>query len=129
MTLWKLDLAYLIVGAIAGAYIRYKVGGEQIFFYGIPVTILFINVTGSFILGLSMASVQKFGLSQSYVILIGIGFCGSLTTMSSFALESTNLLEAGKIVAGFFDIILNVGLSLAAVLIGRFLIMFLTSII
>ncbi|MGH2638232.1 MAG: fluoride efflux transporter CrcB [Rhabdochlamydiaceae bacterium] len=122
MTIWKFDLLFLAVGAVTGAYLRYRIGSNQISFLGIPLTILFINVVGSLILGLSMSAIQKFGLNQSYIILLGVGFCGSLTTMSSFAYETASLLDAGKMIAGFMDIVLNVGLSILAVFVGRALI-------
>ena len=61
-------MLYLAVGAITGAYLRYKIGSEAVYIYGIPVTILLINVLGSFALGLSMTTVQKFGLNQGYVV-------------------------------------------------------------
>jgi len=123
LAIWKLDLLYLGVGAVVGAYLRYKIGSEVVYIYGIPVTILLINVLGSFALGLSMTMVQKFGLNQGYIVLIGIGFCGSFTTMSSFAFEASNLLSAGEIAVGLADIGLNVGLSLVAIIVGRALIL------
>ena len=118
----RLDLVFLIVGAAAGAYLRYRIGGSQVSIAGIPLTILFINVLGSFILGLSMMTIQRFGLSQSYTLLLGIGFCGSFTTMSSFAYESATLLQAREIFVAFMDIVLNVGLSILAIFAGRGLI-------
>jgi fluoride exporter len=128
LPIWKLDVLYLIVGAVAGAYLRYKIGSEAFYIYGIPVTILLINVLGSFILGLSMTTIAKLGLSQSYVVLVGIGFCGSFTTMSSFAFEATNLLDGGKLAIGMADISLNVGLSLGAIVAGRELVFLLAGI-
>ena len=122
MPVWKFDLVFLIVGAIAGAYLRYRIGSVQLTFAGIPLTILFINVVGSFVLGLSMSTIQRFGLSQEYTLLLGVGFCGSFTTMSSFAYESAGLLDAGKMLLAFIDIMLNVGLSILAVSIGKALV-------
>ncbi|HVB12764.1 MAG TPA: CrcB family protein [Nitrososphaerales archaeon] len=122
MAIWKLDLLYLAIGALSGVYLRYKIGSDALFVYGVPVTILFINVLGSFILGLSMTTVQRFGLSQNYVILLGIGFCGSFTTMSSFAFEGAALLDAGKLLLGLVYIVLNVVLSLLGIVAGRALI-------
>lgn len=129
MPVWKLDLLYLIIGAIAGVYLRYRIGNSSIHFFGIPVTILLINVLGCFILGLSMTTISKLGLGQSYVILLGIGFCGSFTTMSSFAFEATGLLDNGQLLIGFADVGLNVGLSMAAILAGRGLVMLFASIV
>jgi len=122
LAIWKLDLLYLAIGALSGVYLRYKIGSDALFVYGVPVTILFINVLGSFILGLSMTTVQRFGLSQNYVILLGIGFCGSFTTMSSFAFEGAALLDAGKLLLGLVYIVLNVVLSLLGIVAGRALI-------
>jgi CrcB protein len=69
-----------------------------------------------------MSTIQKFGLSQDYTLLLGIGFCGSFTTMSSFAYESVGLLDTGKTLIAFVDIMLNVGLSILAVSIGKALV-------
>jgi CrcB protein len=122
LAIWKFDIVFLIIGAITGAYLRYRIGTDQISFLGIPMTILVINVLGSFTLGLSMTTIQRFGLSQNYTLLLGIGFCGSFTTMSSFAYETASLFDAGKLLIGFVDIVLNVGLSILAILAGRALV-------
>ena len=64
MAVWKLEILYLIIGAAAEAKLRYKIGGDQLYAYGIPVTIPFINVRGGFNFGSMMTTVQKFGLNQ-----------------------------------------------------------------
>ncbi|MDG6905731.1 MAG: CrcB family protein [Nitrososphaerota archaeon] len=129
MPVWKFDLLYLVIGAIAGAYLRYRMGNETLHLFGIPVTILLINVIGCFVLGLSMTAISKLGLGQNYIILLGIGFCGSFTTMSSFAFEATGLLDNGQLLLGLVDVGLNVGLSMAAILAGRALVVTLSNII
>lgn len=49
-----------------------------------PTGTLLVNVAGSFLLGLTTA----LGLSGSAVALVGIGFCGALTTYSAFAVQT-----------------------------------------
>jgi CrcB protein len=51
--------------------------------------------------------------------LIAVGFCGSLTTMSSFALETTNLMDSRQFYTAALNILSNVGLSIGAVYAGR----------
>ena len=58
-------------------------------------------------------------LMEDTLYLLAVGFCGSLTTMSSFALDSTNLLENNHYGTLAINILANVGLSIAALIGGK----------
>ncbi len=115
----KWDILYLFAGAAVAVVLRYKITSDPLFFGSLPLSVLIVNIIGSFILGLSSTATQSFGLDQRYTLLIGIGFCGTFTTMSTFALESVNLLSAGKTLIAAADVFLNVGASMLAILAGR----------
>jgi len=115
----KLDILYLAIGAILGTLLRYRITGEHLFFNSVPLSVLIVNLTGSFILGLSMTAITRLGLDPRYTLFIGIGFCGALTTMSSFAFETMGLIDLGTILLAVLDILLNVGGSILAVFAGR----------
>jgi fluoride exporter len=95
------------------------VTGGNLFIGSLPVSVLIVNILGSFILGASSTAVSSLGLDERYTLLIGIGFCGSLTTMSSFAFETVNLAGVGELAIAALDVVLNVGASLGAILLGR----------
>ena len=101
------------------AFIRYRITGDNLFFGSLPISVLIVNIAGSLILGASSTAISSFGLDQRYTILIGVGFCGTLTTMSSFAFEAVNLLSVGKLLLAGLDIVVNVGASLLAIFLGR----------
>ncbi len=109
----------MAVGAVVGAFLRYKMVESPTAFYGLPVNVLAVNVVGSFVLGLFSIVSVGLNLDPQYSLLIAAGFCGSFTTMSSFALETTNLLEGNQFMLLAFNIMANVGLSLGAVIGGR----------
>ncbi|MGE5554919.1 MAG: fluoride efflux transporter FluC [Methanocella sp.] len=80
-----------------------------------------IKVLGSFLLGVFSVLSVAFHLDGQYSVFVAVGFCGSFTTMSSFALETTNLLENNRLALLALNILANVGLSLGAVIGGRVL--------
>lgn len=62
---------------------------------------------------------MHFNLDPKYSVLIAIGFCGSFTTMSSFALQSVSIIDSKHFVMFGLNLIGNVGLSILALVIGR----------
>jgi CrcB protein len=77
---------------------------------------------GSFIIGVFSVISASLNLDARYSFFVAIGFCASLTTMSSFALESVNMIDNRQFLNVSVNIIANVALSLLAVYGGRTLI-------
>ena len=114
-----IEFVLLAVGALAGAFLRYKIASSPILFGVLPLNVLIINVVGSFILGIFSILSVSLNLDTKYSILLAVGFCGSFTTMSSFALESINLLDNKQFALFALNVFANVGLSLGAIVLGR----------
>ena len=83
------------------------------------MNVLIVNVIGSFILGLFIVLSQQWNLDGKYSLFAAIGFCGSLTTMSFLALDSTNLLENHQYASLIVNIFVNVRLSIVALIGGK----------
>jgi fluoride exporter len=116
-----IEIGLLAVGAVVGVLLRYKMVESPVAIYGLPVNVLAVNVVGSFILGLFSVLSVGLNLEPQYTLLVAVGFCGSFTTMSSFALETSNLADANRFSLMALNILANVGLSLGAVFGGKVL--------
>jgi CrcB protein len=78
----------VLVGAAVGAPLRFLAASRLDDRW--PLGTLLVNVAGSFLLGLC----SGWSLDGAELALIGVGFCGALTTYSSFAVQSVELGRA-----------------------------------
>ena len=109
------------LGAILGANARWFISRYAARVLGpvFPYGTLFINVTGSFIVGFFMIwASERVLLDPRWRLLIVIGFCGSFTTFSSFAFETMAYFEQGQWLLLFTNFVANNLLCLTAVLAG-----------
>ena len=60
-----------------------------------PIGTISVNVAGSFVLGLVAGLAAHHGISSRYEDVIGVGFCGGLTTFSTASFETIRLLREG----------------------------------
>lgn len=79
---------------------------------------LFVNVLGSFIIGLVFSYAQNKGLSLLLKSFISTGILGAFTTFSTFSYENLMLLQSGNYLSFALNIVLNVVLCLFAVWLG-----------
>jgi CrcB protein len=114
-----MEIVLLAAGAVAGAILRYKLVESPMTIMGLPINVLIVNILGSFVLGMFSVLAVGFNLDAKYSLLVAVGFCGSFTTMSSFALETSNLIDSNRLSLVALNILANVGLSLSAVIGGR----------
>ena len=75
-----------------------------------PWPTLLINLSGSFLLGLLLASFTQQGMhSAEWRLLLATGFCGSFTTFSTFSVENLQLIQQSE----YGIALLYIGCSLA----------------
>ena len=103
------------LGGFVGSELRYLVTLLP-YGAGYPVKTLAINVLGAFVLGLICAlATRHVDASPQLVLMLKVGVCGGFTTFSTFALETSDLLQSGAWPAALAYVVASVVLSVAAV--------------
>jgi CrcB protein len=82
-------------GGFLGANVRYWLGGWMQVRLGttFPWQTLFINVTGSLIMGLFMGLTLTENSNPNWRLFIAVGILGGYTTFSTFSYEALNLIS------------------------------------
>lgn len=89
---------FVILGASLGALLRWQLGiYTQIFFNGtIPYATVIANGLSAFIAGILLAIQVYSALPETWRLFGLVGFCGALSTFSTFSLEGFLLLQQEK---------------------------------
>jgi len=93
------NVLLVLIGGMIGAPARYladravQARRDSVFPYGTFA----VNVAGSALLGFLLGAQHHLGLPSSAVLLLGTGFCGGLTTFSTFGYETLRLLADGAL--------------------------------
>src|SRR5271166_2190700 len=115
------DLLIISLGAIFGANARYLISRYAAKILGpvFPYGTLFINVTGSMIVGFFVVwTSERVFIDPRWRLLVVVGFCGAFTTFSSYAFETMAYFEQGQWLLLWSNILTNNILCLLAALAG-----------
>ena len=108
----------VFVGGGTGSLLRYLTGRlvpATLTGSPFPTAILLVNVLASFVLGTVVGwLMQRSTVGDEARLLIGVGFCGGLSTFSSFSFDTIVLMQQGRLGAALLNIGLNVVLCLLA---------------
>jgi CrcB protein len=127
----ELHLVGVALGAGLGAMGRAAVDRAVVGRLGatrLPWATLAVNVVGSLLLGFVLAldaiawgaasPAEAAEAARTWHVVLGTGFCGGLTTFSTYSVESFLLLHEGRRRAALGYAALTVGLGMGAVLLG-----------
>lgn len=106
----------VVLGAALGAPARFLTDRwvqsrhDSVFPWGT----LTVNVIGSFILGAVVGGVDSGAFPDAVGALVGLGFCGALTTYSTFSYETVRLVEEGSSLYAVVNALGSLALGLTA---------------
>ncbi|MBF0626573.1 MAG: fluoride efflux transporter CrcB [Magnetococcales bacterium] len=95
--MWN-SIVAISCGSALGALLRWLLGTQlNGLFPAIPPGTLTANFIGGYLIGLAIAFFADTpGLAPEWRLLIITGFCGGLTTFSTFSAEVVTLLQEGR---------------------------------
>jgi len=125
-TLWDKTGSYISValGSIVGAVARFLVSVLFVsqFGDGFPWGTLFVNVTGSFVIGFYAALTGPDGrlfVSARQRLFVMVGICGGYTTFSAFSLETLRFVQSGNAHTALIYLLVSAVTWIASVWLGH----------
>ncbi len=119
-----LNMIAIMIGGAMGAAMRYLVSNGIYSLLGreFPYGTLFVNVLGSFLMGLlTVLLIEKGNIDPLIKAAILVGFLGAFTTFSTFSIDTLALINKGALSYAFLNMIASVIICVSAVWFGIFI--------
>jgi fluoride exporter len=114
-------LLLVLLGGALGALARYLADqaiGARTAESSFPWGILAVNVAGSCLAGAILGYQETAGGPAWVPVLLGTGFCGALTTFSTFGVQTVVLVEEGRARVAVVNAAFSIGAGVLACTIG-----------
>ncbi len=118
-----LNILAIFIGGGLGSLSRYGIAVLlKAYSIDFPLATLSVNIIGSLILGFAVALFwNKAPMHDTLKLAITVGFCGGLTTFSTFSWETFDLIKNGEFLLAFLYAVISVIVCLLAISLGAFL--------
>ena len=116
-----LNIFAVFIGGGTGAVLRYLAGvmAVKVLNVSFPVSTFVVNIAGCFILGFLFALfVNKPEINPVLKFALGAGFCGGLTTFSTFSLELFEMFRNAQYMQVLVYLVSSLSVGILAVWIG-----------
>ena len=116
-----LNILALFTGGGCGALMRYLtcILFMKYFPVNLPLSTFFVNIAGSLLIGfLYVFFIDKQDLNPAVKLALTAGFCGGLTTFSTFSLELFEMVKSAQFLNALLYVLISVILGIIAVMIG-----------
>jgi fluoride exporter len=115
-----MSVLLVLLGGAVGAPVRYLTDiyvesrHDSVFPWGTFV----VNVAGSLVLGATAGAVSATDGPTWVLVLVGTGFCGALTTFSTFSLETMRLVDERSLLVAAANVVGSIAVGLLACFLG-----------
>ncbi|MEI8129431.1 MAG: fluoride efflux transporter CrcB [bacterium] len=118
-----LNILAIFIGGGLGSLSRYGIAVLlKAYSMDFPLATLSVNIIGSLILGFAVALFwNKAPMHNTLKLAITVGFCGGLTTFSTFSWETFDLIKNGEFLLAVLYAVISVLVCVLAISLGAFL--------
>lgn len=118
-----LNVLAIFIGGGLGSLSRYGISILlRAYSLNFPFATLLVNIVGSLILGFTIALFwNKAHLNDTVKLAVTIGFCGGLTTFSTFSWETFDMIKNGEFLLAVIYVLISVLACILAISLGVFL--------